>query len=119
MALYSVTISVICIVDDDEQVDRHLQDVQVHIVEANDFDDAKRQAVAIGRTEERNYLNDEGNKVYWRFKEIEYIRCLGEKPTGVEIATRLEWIDPHETYSADHDFKPEKSEPITDDVSDA
>src|SRR5690606_17184501 len=98
--------------------DGYLQDIQVHIRWANDFDDAKTQAIAIGRAEEQDYLNCDGDRVYWKFREIEYIRHLGSDPTKVEVATRLEDFHSPELYRGDHDFDPENSQPNMDDESD-
>ena len=116
MDYYSVTISVICIVDDGKlPEDGYTQDIQVHIVEAHNFDEAKIIAIDIGRAQEHEYKNADGNNVFWKFKEIEYIRKLGKVLTGVEVATRLEPIRDDEIYNGATNFNPEKSEPITDD----
>ncbi|MEE4243988.1 MAG: DUF4288 domain-containing protein [Kangiellaceae bacterium] len=115
MDYYSVTISVICIIDDGKlPVDGYTQDIQVHIVEANDSGEAKLKAIDIGRAQEHNYKNADGFNVFWKFKEIEYIRKLGKVVTGIEVSTRLESIHYDEVYSSVTNFNPEQSEPITD-----
>lgn len=120
MGLYSITFSIICIVDDGEvPEDGYLQDIQVHIVEADDTDEAMKKAIARGRLQETDYRNSDGKTVYWKFKEVEYIRQLGPDPTKVEVATRLEQFHTSALYRADHDFCPEKSHPIIDDESES
>ena len=118
MDYYSVTLSIICIVDDGEiPEDGYTQDIQVHIVQANDFDEAKFKAIEIGRAEEHKYKNRDDNDVFWRFKEIEYIRKLGKKVTGVEVSTRLETFFEVCLYDSSTKFEPESSDPIMDDES--
>jgi hypothetical protein len=118
MGLYSITLSMICIVDDGEvPEDGYLQDIQVHIVEADDFDEAMKKAITRGRSQETDYQNSDGDTVYWKFKEVEYIRHLALDPTKVEIATRLEQFHSSELYRGDHDFHPENSQPIMDEES--
>ncbi len=108
----------IWVVDDGTLPDNgYLQDVQVHVVRATDFDDAKNQAITIGREQEVDYHNSDGETVYLKFKAIEYIRHLGQDVTKVEVATRLEEFLSPEPYRGDHDFQPENSEPIMDDES--
>lgn len=108
----------ICIVDDGKVPEGgYTQDIQVHIVEASDFEEAKAKAIEIGSNEEHSYANENGDTVYWKFKEIEYIRKLGSSILGVEISTRLESCNSDEAFTGETDFQPEQSEPIIDDES--
>ena len=118
MEYYSITISIICIVDDGKlPKEGYTQDIQVHIVKASGFEEAQLKAVEIGRSEEHEYKNENGNTVYWKFKEIEYIRKLGESITDVEVSTRLEHLPSDEILTSKTNFCPEKSEPLIDDKS--
>ncbi|OUS24524.1 hypothetical protein A9Q99_24310 [Gammaproteobacteria bacterium 45_16_T64] len=117
MNYYGVRISVICVVDDEViPEDGYTLDVQVHIVEAKDYEEAFSNALVIGKQQEQTYKNDSGNDVVWRLKEIEYIRKLGVV-TGVEISSRFEGYFPDSTLDVQTSFNPENSEPITDDES--
>lgn len=118
MNLFSIRIAVICIVDDGVvPEDGYTQDVQVHLVEAYNFDEAFVKALAIGKAQEQSYKNDEGNNVVWRFKDVENIRKIGDVATGVEISTRFEEFFPQSPLNVNSKFSPEKSEPIIDDES--
>ncbi|NNF97861.1 MAG: DUF4288 domain-containing protein [Desulfobacteraceae bacterium] len=115
MNYYSVRIAVIGIVDDGViPDDGYTQDIQVHVVRAEGFDEAFDKALEIGRSQERCYQNEDGHSVIWRFKEIEYVRNLGQQVVGVEISTRFESYFPIKALGANSRFCPEESNPITD-----
>lgn len=90
MNLFSIRIAVIFIVDDGAAPDDgYTQDIQVHIVEAFDFDQAFVKALEIDKSVEQSYKNEDGHDVVWRFKDVENIRKIGKVVTGVEISARL------------------------------
>ena len=116
MKYFSVRISIVCIVDDNILPENgYSLDIQVHIVEATDYDDAFNQALELGRKSETTYKNDAGNDVYWRFKEIENIRYLGSALTGMEVSSRLEGYFTQQPLTMKTKFNPEESTPIFDD----
>ena len=118
MNYYSVTLSIICIVDDGTIPESgYIQDIQVRIIKAHSFKDALQKALILGKEKEHHYRNENGHNVYWKLKEIEYVRKLGKELNGLEVSTRLENLHINEPYDKNTIFSPEKSEPIMDEES--
>ncbi len=112
MEYYSIRISILCLVDEIKiPKDGYTQDIQVHIIEANNYEEAFKKGIEIGKKEETDYSNEFGNKVKWVFKEIESITNLGSSVVGVEISSRMEGLYPDGVIKFETEFKPEKSEP--------
>jgi len=64
----------------------------VIVVQAEDFPDAFRRVIEVGRSMGSRYMGGEGNDVEWRFKHVETLDMLGDAITdGREI-----WAEPAE-----------------------
>ena len=57
----------------------------VVVFRAKDFDDAGRRALTLGLEMEANYLNEFGQEVRWRLKQVETVDQLGG---GSPVAAR-------------------------------
>ena len=118
MSYFSVRLSIICIVNKSGiPEDGYTQDIQIHIVEAKDYEEAFKKALEIGKAQEQEYKNEALETVAWKFKEIEHIRNLGNSVTGVEVSSRLEGYFPDKQLEIGVEFSPENSEPTLDDES--
>ena len=77
----------------------------------DDWDDAFREALKLGRRQEREYLNKYGKRVRWRFAEVLQIHWIddGRELDGQEVMTEMlaDEID----LSFDAELHPERSEP--------
>ncbi len=113
MEYFSLRISILCLVNDNQIPEYgYTQDIQIHIVQAADYESAFKKAIEIGKIEEHSYNNESGNKVKWAFKEVEAITSLGASVLGKEISSRMEGLHPEKPIEFKTVFKPEASEPI-------
>jgi len=63
----------------------------VRILLADSENHAREKAVEIGRRGEHSYLNDDGETVLWKFREVEDVQDLCEESLsdGVEVFSRM------------------------------
>jgi hypothetical protein len=83
----------------------------VFLFRAADFGDAFQRALALGRAQEQEYLNGEGEKVRWRLKEIVSLDVIRGALDGAEVYSEPVALEPGEGYPFDVRFEPEKSQP--------
>ena len=116
MDYFGVRISLVCVVENREMPEEgYTKDVQVHVVEAINFEDAFKKALKVGRGEETEYKNELGERVKWKFLEIEEIRTLGADLRGKEISSKLEGYYPENELNILDQFRPEDSQPMRSD----
>jgi Domain of unknown function (DUF4288) len=68
-----------------------LLEESIRILIAANEDEARDGAVEIGRAAEHSYLNETGETVWWRFREVQEIQdlCVSELTQGTEVFSRL------------------------------
>lgn len=73
--------------------DEALVDESIRLVIANDEDGALARAESLGRELEHEYLNEQGERVFWRFISVVDVQkfCEDELADGVEVYSRLNW----------------------------
>jgi len=84
----------------------------VCIFKANNFEQAKTRALALGKKQEEDYKNKDGELVRWRLKallSIDFIEC--DNLDGVEVYSEPVDLADGEAYGFDQRFSPEYSEP--------
>jgi hypothetical protein len=71
--------------------DDRLCEASVRLVEAADLEAAQEKARRLGRESEHVYLNENGERVTWRFDKLIDVQEVGEGPLvdGVEVLSRL------------------------------
>jgi hypothetical protein len=83
----------------------------IYVFRSTDFDDAFRKALDIGRSQERNYLNDADELVEWRLKEVISLDLI--RPPSLDGAEV--YSEPVEAAAKDFPFdtafRPEDSNP--------
>lgn len=72
--------------------DRDLHEVSFRLLRARDEEDAAARAEALGRVEEHEYANEQGQAVRWRLVRVLDVQSLDETAIfdGVEVYSRLE-----------------------------
>lgn len=83
----------------------------IYVFRSTDFDDAFRKALDIGRSQEKNYLNDADELVEWKLKEIISLDLI--KPPSLDGAeVYSEPVEPAaRDFLSDTAFHPEDSNP--------
>jgi hypothetical protein len=83
----------------------------IYVFRGTDFDDAFRKAIDIGRSQEKNYLNDADEIVEWRLKEIISLDLIRPQSLdGAEVYS--EPVEPAASdLPFDYAFHPEDSNP--------
>jgi hypothetical protein len=77
-----------------------------------DWDKAFQKALAIGKRQEEEYINIDGEKVKWRLKEIISLDIIQKlSADGTEVYSEPVWLKENDVISFDALFHPEKSEP--------
>jgi hypothetical protein len=68
-----------------------LWEESIRILTAADEDEARANAAGIGKGAEHSYLNERGETVYWRFREVLEVQdlCVTELTQGTEVFSRL------------------------------
>jgi hypothetical protein len=72
---------------------RVLEEVSYRLIRADDEAAARSKAAALGRAEQHEYENDQGEVVAWRFLEVAELQdlCEAEIRDGMEVFSRLRW----------------------------
>lgn len=84
----------------------------VYLLRAEDFAQAQTRAVQIGREQEEEYRNEDGNTVRWRLKELVSLDLIDKEDLdGVEVYSEPSGIGHGESYPFAQEFLPERSEP--------
>jgi hypothetical protein len=82
----------------------------VFIFQSSDFDNAFQRALAVGRAQEREYLNGEGNRVRWRLASVVSLDVLPDLLDGAEVYSEPVPANGGE-IPFNHQFSPEESKP--------
>ena len=64
---FSASMRIVCLIEHDGATS---QDERVHIFRAEDWDEALRRAIELGRTHETDYVNADGERVRWRLDRV-------------------------------------------------
>lgn len=108
---FSAKIRLACLV---ESQGLHRYQDSVYVFSGVDFDDAFSKALAIGKAQERSYMNGDEELVRWRLKEIISLDLLGHEPlnaSGFEVYSELVEPSPAKQFEFDHEFQPADSKP--------
>jgi hypothetical protein len=75
---------------------RILQEESIRLIEANDELEAKSKANMLGKSEQHEYENADGETVRWRFVFVLEIQDLCEKSLfdGMEVFSLIKWEVP-------------------------
>lgn len=108
MQWFSSKIRLACIIEP-KRLQRFMD--SIYVFQSTDFDDAFRRAIDIGRSQEKNYLNDAKELVEWKLKEIISLDLIRPQSLdGAEV-----YSEPVETDATDSlfdsAFNPEDSNP--------
>lgn len=77
-----------------------------------DWDKAFQKALEIGRRQEEEYINMDGQIVKWKLKEIISLDVIQKlSPAGTEIYSEPVWFKDDESIDFNAKFNPEESEP--------
>lgn len=107
MQWFSTKIRLACIVER-KRLQRFMD--SIYVFQSTDFDDAFRKAIDIGRSQEREYLNDAKDLVEWRLKEIISLDLIRPQSLdGAEVYS--EPVEPAASDLIDNAFHPEDSNP--------
>lgn len=70
-----------------------LTDESIRLVIADDADAAAARAESLGQQSEHDDLNEQGERVFWRFISVVDVQefCEDEFTDGVEVYSRLNW----------------------------
>jgi len=106
---FSTNIRLVCLVESKGAM-RYMD--SVYLLRATDYEDAFREALQIGRSQEEDYTNSEGECVRWAFKEILSLDMIDvESLDCAEIYSAPSALEPGEWYPFDVRFHPENSDP--------
>lgn len=108
MQWFSTRIRLACVIEP-KGVQRFMD--SIYVFRSTDFDDAFRKALDIGRSQEKNYLNDADELVEWRLKEIISLDLIrSQSLDGAEVYS--EPVEPAASdFPSDNVFHPEDSHP--------
>ena len=69
----------------------HLWEESIRVLTAESEEEARADAVIVGKAAEHSYLNATGETVCWRFHEVQEIQdlCVSELTQGTEVFSRL------------------------------
>lgn len=77
-----------------------------------DWDIAFQKALEIGKKQEDDYVNLDGQRVKLKLKEIISLDVIKQlSPDGTEVYSEPVWFKADEVIEFDAEFYPEKSEP--------
>lgn len=85
--------------------DQRLQEESIRLIRADSEAAARATAEALGERERVEYSNHLGEPVRWRFQGVHEIQdlCETELFDGVEVYSRMSWIDARNTSTSDGD----------------
>lgn len=99
----------VCLVEPDGAT---LYQESLYTFRAEDFENAFRRVIEIGKSKEREYYNAEHQRVVWRFKEIVTIDIMSaDTLDGAEVYSKFVDLVPGEAIPFDAEFHPEQSKP--------
>jgi hypothetical protein len=77
-----------------------------------DFESAFEAALQLGRRLEREFLNENGQRVRYRLKQIISLDLIrADSLDGAEVYSEPVWLQPEDAEPFDTSFEPEASEP--------
>ena len=106
---YSARFRLVCLI---ERQGSHRYEDSVILMRATSFRDAFRRALEVGRQQEEEFVNEDGDRVRWRLKEIISLDIIGnEDLDGREVYSEPVDVPEEDQCPFDQEFEPEKSEP--------
>ena len=119
MPYYAARLHVVSIVDAPDQFREasYVCDYPFVVFQASDDEAAFLRALELGKDHETEYLNSDGQRVFWRLRAVEHIWKLGEIFDGIEIGSIMDVYRPEEPLNIDTPFSPEKDVPLVSDES--
>ena len=90
MSWFSARIIYVCILGNGQE-SRGLREESIRVLLADSEAAARQRAEVIGRQNEHEYRNSEGNLVSWRFVVVEEVQDLSEDEIvdGTEVFSRM------------------------------
>jgi hypothetical protein len=113
MTYFSAMLQMVCLVKD-RRLRNHICDYPLFIIRADDQFHAFEQALAIGKTQEHEYSNHQGQPVRWVFAKVETIKRLGKKIDGLEVGSFLDVLRTKAPIPFNKHFYPHKHKPSYD-----
>lgn len=107
MKWFSACLRVMCLIEDAGGV-KYQDDIVV--ITATDWEEARRKAIAHGRSRETRYTNIRGKPVRWAFERVVTLVELGGIFDGSEIYSQSVSLD-GAPVPFNAEFDPEASEP--------
>lgn len=89
---------------------RYFEEVIV-VFRAGEYNEAFSKALALGKSKEKSFTNNQGKNARWAFVEILTLDWIGSKVDGKEVHSRISHRVPKSELSFDEIFQPENSEP--------
>lgn len=84
----------------------------VFVFRAKDYRNAFERALELGRAQEESYENEEGDKVYWRLKEVLTLdQVKARSLDGAEVLYESHDVPEHERITSRTRLNPEESKP--------
>ena len=119
MPYYSARLHVVSLVNNEKKLaeSEYTCDYPFVVFDAVDDDSAFQRALSLGRDQETEYENGEGELVRWSLRAVEHIWRLGDDIEGREIGSIMDVYRPGEPLEFDSPFSPESESPIFSDES--
>ncbi|RYU74794.1 DUF4288 domain-containing protein [Hymenobacter persicinus] len=70
------------------QVEEHLFDEQIRLIQASNSEEAYQKALILGKQEELEYLNEDGMTVRWSFEGLFDLDIVESLTDGAEITSK-------------------------------
>lgn len=85
----------------------------IYVFRSDDFNDAFRKALAIGKAQESSYLNSDEDLVQWKLKEVISLDAIPSSLLDEWAEVYSEPVEPlpSEQFPFDYEFHPENSKP--------
>ncbi len=109
MTWYSARVRMVVLIDP-EGADEYSD--SVFLFRSNDGYTAFERALMLGKAEEKEYVNAEGNRVRYRLKEVISLDCiLNQDLDGAEVCCMSMDLEDDTEIPFDASFSPERSRP--------
>jgi hypothetical protein len=108
MKLYSTCLRIACLIDN-QGLESYMD--SVHLIRAENKNEAFEKALKLGYSHEQEYLNGENHKVRWVFKQVISLDSLGNlELDGLEVYSQPVDLVKNAIEPFDIQYKPAESE---------